>query len=156
MGAGPVIAKVISGGQTGADRAGLDVARALGIPTGGFIPKGFRTEVGEDATLAEYGLTWIAPDGSEILQYADRTTLNVDTSNITLWFGRPNSPGYYITHRAANRHTANRFVRPTDEFLARLQTGPATWVVNVAGNRESRNPGMYQRVYDRLMAAWAK
>jgi hypothetical protein len=36
--------KIISGGQTGADQAGLDVAIELGIPHGGWIPKGRKTE----------------------------------------------------------------------------------------------------------------
>lgn len=40
------IEKIISGGQTGADIAGLRWARKNGVPTGGYIPKGFRTESG--------------------------------------------------------------------------------------------------------------
>jgi predicted Rossmann-fold nucleotide-binding protein len=42
----PMIEKIISGGQTGADRAALDVAIKLGIPYGGWIPKGRITEEG--------------------------------------------------------------------------------------------------------------
>jgi hypothetical protein len=42
----PVIAKIVSGGQTGVDRAGLDVALALGIPHGGWCPKGRKAEDG--------------------------------------------------------------------------------------------------------------
>ena len=41
-----MIEKIISGGQTGADRAALDVAIELGIPHGGWIPKGRKTEDG--------------------------------------------------------------------------------------------------------------
>jgi len=41
-----MIEKIISGGQTGADRAALDVALKLGIPHGGWIPKGRKTEKG--------------------------------------------------------------------------------------------------------------
>ena len=40
------IKKIISGGQTGADRAALDVAIELGIPHGGWIPKGRKAEDG--------------------------------------------------------------------------------------------------------------
>ncbi len=40
------ISKIISGGQTGADRAGLDIAIALGIDYGGSLPSGRRTEDG--------------------------------------------------------------------------------------------------------------
>ena len=45
-----MIEKIISGGQTGADRAALDVAIKLGIPHGGWIPKGRKTE---DGTLPQ-------------------------------------------------------------------------------------------------------
>src|SRR5438309_5574120 len=49
--------KVISGGQTGADRAGLDAAAALGLPTGGHAAAGFWTESGADAGLERLGVT---------------------------------------------------------------------------------------------------
>jgi len=45
-----MITRIISGGQTGADRAALDVAIKLSIPHGGWIPKGRKTE---DGTLPE-------------------------------------------------------------------------------------------------------
>ena len=52
-----MVTKIISGGQTGADQAGLAVAKRLGIPAGGFLPKGFLTEAGPRHDLAaEYGL----------------------------------------------------------------------------------------------------
>jgi hypothetical protein len=35
-----MLERVISGGQTGADQAGLAAAKRLGVPTGGFMPKG--------------------------------------------------------------------------------------------------------------------
>jgi hypothetical protein len=55
-----MIEKLISGGQTGADRAGLEAAKALGIATGGTAPKGWRIEnpdgtSGSDPSLAEFG-----------------------------------------------------------------------------------------------------
>jgi hypothetical protein len=42
-----MITKIISGGQTGADRAALDAAIECGVPHGGWIPKGRRTENGQ-------------------------------------------------------------------------------------------------------------
>jgi hypothetical protein len=41
-----MIKKIISGGQAGTDRTALDVALKLGIPHGGWIPKGHKTEDG--------------------------------------------------------------------------------------------------------------
>ena len=50
--------RVISGGQTGIDQLGLEVARSLGTPTGGVAPKGYLTESGPNSSLREwYGLT---------------------------------------------------------------------------------------------------
>ena len=49
--------KVISGGQTGADQAGLIAAEKAGITTGGWMPKGFRTLDGPNPGLAaRFGL----------------------------------------------------------------------------------------------------
>ena len=54
-----MLKKIISGGQTGADRAGLDVAIKKGIPHGGWIPKGRKTE---DGTLpTKYNLSEMTP-----------------------------------------------------------------------------------------------
>ena len=72
-----MIDKIISGGQTGADRAALDVAMELGIPHGGWIPQGRRTEEGK------------LPEGYRLretksIDYAQRTGLNVVDSDGTL------------------------------------------------------------------------
>lgn len=49
-----MLTKIISGGQTGADRAGLIAAKKAGLQTGGYMPKGFKAHDGfhpEFATL---------------------------------------------------------------------------------------------------------
>jgi hypothetical protein len=51
-----MIVQVISGGQTGADQGGLRAARACGIPTSGWAPKGWMTEAGPAPWLADWGL----------------------------------------------------------------------------------------------------
>ncbi|KAH3765333.1 Circularly permutated YpsA SLOG family [Pelomyxa schiedti] len=73
--------KVISGGQTGADRAGLEAARQLNLATGGFAPKGWLTEDGPDPGLANFGLTQANASG-----YPARTKMNVDASDATIAF----------------------------------------------------------------------
>ena len=50
------LSKIISGGQTGADRAGLEVAKRLGYETGGTVPRGYKTSTGPDPTLKEFGV----------------------------------------------------------------------------------------------------
>ena len=61
-----IIEKIVSGGQTGADQAALDVAIRLGIPHGGWVPKGRRTEAG--ALPRRYQMREMPTDG-----YAERT-----------------------------------------------------------------------------------
>ncbi|KAL6067624.1 Molybdenum carrier [Balamuthia mandrillaris] len=79
--AGKVV-KIISGGETGADRAGLEAGRLLGIATGGTAPKNFRTEQGSDPTLKRlFGLT---AEGD--LGFAETTRKNVDDADGTIAF----------------------------------------------------------------------
>ena len=73
-----IIEKVISGGQTGADRAGLIAAKKCGIQTGGYIPKGFKTELGSEPNLAnEFGLVEFG------ITYPVRTLANVEQADAT-------------------------------------------------------------------------
>ena len=71
------IQKIVSGGQTGVDRAGLDVALELGIPCGGWCPKGRRAVDG--IISAKYPL-----QETDLPVYAERTRLNVLDSDGTL------------------------------------------------------------------------
>ena len=72
-----MISKIISGGQTGADRAALDVAIELGIPHGGWIPKGRKTEAGP--LSAKYRLQEMPTS-----DYPKRTEQNVIDSDGTM------------------------------------------------------------------------
>ena len=70
------IRKIISGGQTGADQAALDFAIDRGIPHGGWVPKGRKTETGmlpEKYQLKEM----------ETASYSKRTEQNVIDSDGT-------------------------------------------------------------------------
>ncbi len=72
-----MIRKIVSGGQTGVDRAGLDVALALQIPCGGWCPKG---RLAEDGVIpADYPLEETPSEG-----YVQRTEWNVRDSEGTL------------------------------------------------------------------------
>lgn len=75
---------IISGGQNGADQAGLRAARVLGLATGGFMPKGFRTLDGFVPELAaEFGVVEMAEKG-----YPTRTLANVRAADATVRFAR--------------------------------------------------------------------
>lgn len=79
-----MLTRIISGGQTGADRAALDVALKFNIPHGGWIPQGRRAE---DGRLPDkYNLQEMPADS-----YAARTEQNVIDSDGTVLFshGKP-------------------------------------------------------------------
>jgi len=140
------ITKIISGGQTGADRAGLDAAKESGIVTGGRCPKGFRTETGTDPSLKEYGLTETASS-----DYSERTKLNVLDSDGTVIFadvsnGKITSRGSLLTLKTARENDKPCVVNPTDAELVKWIKSNSISVLNVAGNRESTSPGIYERV----------
>jgi hypothetical protein len=119
---------VISGGQSGADQAGLRAARTAGIRTGGTAPRGWLAEVADvqpdgavrwvhrpcpwlaDLGLAEcpepFGKVPDPRDGKVWREwvarcYPPRTRANVQASDGTLWFGDTGSRGFRTTHDAA-------------------------------------------------------
>lgn len=79
--------KIISGGQTGIDRLGLEVGKELGLETGGTTTPGYYTENGRDESLKDFGVTEISPElqagrkGREF--YLPRTEQNVLNSDAT-------------------------------------------------------------------------
>ena len=144
-----MIDTVISGGQTGADQAGLRAAKALGIKTGGWACHGFRTEAGQALWLAtEYGLLEHPEYG-----YTPRTRDNVRDADATWIFGRPSS-GSNLTQRFCGEQFYSKtwawihWPRPEPDapVIAHLRTWirqhPAVHVLNIAGNREETNPGI--------------
>ena len=144
--------KIISGGQTGADQAGLYAAKELGIETGGAMPQRFKTESGPRPEFRElFNITEsLSP------RYRNRTMLNVALSDVTILFGKDSAGS------RATKHSAQIYKRPLfyvpwqhgdpfgffaqedyinqlNEFL--VENNPAT--INIAGNRESVNPGIF-------------
>jgi hypothetical protein len=140
---------VISGGQSGADQAGLRAAKALGIETGGWAPKDWVTEDGRRETLLRsFGLKEHPLRG-----YPPRTRANVDLSDATVWFGLE-SPGYRCTRRAAEQLGRLFWENPrTPEELTFLIHESRIGCLNVAGNRESTNTGIGKIVEEFLLIA---
>jgi hypothetical protein len=148
------VGEVRSGGQTGVDRAALDVARELGIPTAGWVPRGRTAEDG--AIPASYQGLRETPSAD----YAERTSWNVRDADATLILFRESLRG----GSAFTQDEAHRLGRPclaVDLRTARpatLETARA-WLervagsrLNVAGPRASENPGIYQQARDWLAA----
>ena len=96
-----MLTKIISGGQTGADRAALDVAIELNIPHGGWIPKGRKTEDGllpdkyqlKEMSTASYPKRTeknvIDADGTLILTHGKLSGGSALTVKIAMKHGRP-------------------------------------------------------------------
>jgi hypothetical protein len=146
--------KIISGGQTGADRAALDTAAALGLPTGGTAPGNYWTERGPDPSLEGFGL--VAAGTPDF-----RTERNVLDADATVIFAtRRDSPGSALTLACARRRGKPVVViDPWDPTaagtLAEFLQTHAPGVLNVAGHRESQAPGIYRRVSGLLTGALA-
>jgi len=148
------IRKIISGGQTGVDRAALDVAMRHGIDHGGWIPKGRRTENG---TLPEkYQL-----DEMSTTSYPKRTEKNILESDGTLIV----SYGKLTSGSALTRKLAKKHGRPWLHIdLCRIQRMDAVrivkrWlerneieVLNVAGPRASKDAAIYNEMVQLLSA----
>jgi hypothetical protein len=152
-----MIRKLISGGQTGADISIVAVGARLGIEIGGLVPKGWRTERGAAPELEQSGFT-----ESDSSDYRVRTRLNVEHGDATLIFATdPDSDGTRLTidhaHRLGRPCLVLNPFEVTAEKRARrwlLDTSPE--VLNVAGNRESRSPGIGRRAEQILLAALAE
>jgi len=134
----PSVLKVVSGGQTGVDRAALDAARAAGLPCGGWCPKG---RLAEDGPIdSAYPLV-----ETPSADYAQRTEWNVRDSDGTLVVarGRPKG-GTALTVNLARRHGKPLLVvdlsqNPSPEEVSRWIEAGGIRVLNVAGPRESQS-----------------
>ena len=149
MAAGVGIAKIVSGGQTGVDRAALDVALELGYPCGGWVPRGRRAEDGRIPPIYPLRET-------DSHSYTKRTRLNVRDADATLILTRGvPTGGTALTVRAAleldRPHCIVDLAGEVDlpavrEWLVRHDVR----VLNVAGPRESAPPGIYRTAADVL------
>ena len=132
--------QVISGGQTGADQAGLVAARRYGIPTGGWMPKDYLTSTGPAPELArEFGLQ--EHSGG----YADRTEANVRLADGTLRLAASfETLGEKCTLKWIRRHgkpylDIDRAAPPPVEEVAEWIRQHNIKVLNIAGNVEPKS-----------------
>lgn len=146
--------RIVSGGQTGVDRAALDVAIELGIEHGGWCPCGRRAE---DGTIpARYQLVELASP-----HYADRTERNVLDSDATLILHRgPIAGGTLLTLQLAQRYGRQYFTVDLGGDTAVATDRLREWLMrhqivtlNVAGPRESQSPGIHATASCFLRAA---
>lgn len=147
-----MLKKIISGGQTGADQGGLCAGKLLGLETGGTAPPDFQTENGSNHLLGDqYGLVEGEPDPKK---YPKRTLKNIQDSDGTVLFGRPGSPGSRLTKALCLKMERPLLVNPDVKQLRLFIERNFIRVLNVAGNREHKNPGIHDRVFNILVEAF--
>jgi hypothetical protein len=159
-----ILTKIVSGGQTGVDRGALEAAIAWGLPHGGYCPRGRRAEDG------------VIPEIFELVEtdsphYPPRTAMNVGLGDTTLLLvrgkeGYARSRGTKLTLElcdrkkkkwwAADPRSGPRIDAQVDRVCAWLVEFDVH-VLNVAGPRESTNPGIQEetrnfmrRVFEKL------
>ena len=152
-----MVKRIVSGGQSGVDRAALDAAEMLGLERGGWCPKGRWAEDGpipESYPLKETRAR--SPSG--------RTRANVRDSDATLIFtdGAPTG-GTRLTLAIAEQ--LKKPCLCVDFSLGTEATMVRRWIresgaeiLNVAGPRESHSPGIYDMAHGFLLMAlkpWA-
>jgi len=149
-----MLRKIISGGQTGADRAGLDFAIETGLEHGGYVPKGRKAEDGRIAD--RYILVELRTSS-----YPARTRKNIEESDGTVIFSRERflSRGTKLTRDYAHKlgkpvlhiyDTRKERIPNPDSLRLEIQAltdflrSNKIAVLNVAGPRESNEPGVYE------------
>lgn len=151
-----MLRKIVSGGQTGADRAALETALELGLECGGWVPQGRRAE---DGAIPDCYPGLVEASSRS---YARRTRLNVRDSDATLivCFG-PLGGGSALTREIAaelerpllvldlGRLTEADAERALREWLAAI----APQVLNVAGPRASGEPRIFDATLGLLRSA---
>lgn len=145
--------RIVSGGQTGVDRAALDAALARGVDCGGWCPAGRKAEDG--AIPARYPLDELA--GGD---YLARTRRNVEDSDgtVIIYFARPGggtertlehciTAGRPYLLLDATELAPARAAARIDEFAGGLSARR----LNFAGPRASGERRAYAWTYDAVL-----
>jgi predicted Rossmann fold nucleotide-binding protein DprA/Smf involved in DNA uptake len=136
------VERIVSGGQTGVDRAALDVALEIGLPCGGWCPAG---RLAEDGAIPDRYPLRETPSAS----YPERTARNVRDSDATLILYRTKMRGgTALTARLARHHgrpcLALEIASADPDAIRRWLAEAGVRVLNVAGPRESEAPGIHR------------
>ena len=141
-----LIKKIISGGQTGVDRAALDIAIFLNIPHGGFCPKG---RIAEDGVISSRYHLQETPERD----YVQRTEWNVCAADGTLILAKkPLTGGTLLTIKFAQKLKKPYLVfdlfktQPIDSIVAWIEENHIK-TLNIAGPRASSSAGIYSLTY---------
>ena len=147
------IKRIISGGQTGVDRAALDYAIDHHIPHGGWCPRG---RLAEDGRIPDRYVLEETPTE----EYPERTEKNVLTADGTLILYRTRiTGGTQLTQQLCVLNKKPCFVINLEDAPKLTRRAFQVWLVeskvhvlNVAGPRESLSPGIYVKAKAYLKA----
>ena len=152
------IAKIVSGGQTGVDRGELEAALKLGFPYGGMIPKGRKAEDGivplEFAAMTEsdsedyrFRTRWNAKHSDATLILSFTPTLEGGTQRTRQYCMNARKP-YFIDNPSSPALSKGK--PKVGNWLAKVckKNGGTPIVLNVAGPRESKSPGIADATED--------
>lgn len=142
------ITHIISGGQTGVDRAALDFSIEMDIPHSGFCPNG---RWAEDGIIDKrYQLTETQEEDPKF-----RTKLNVINSDATLIIFDSKDEGTQLTIDLCSEFQKPIFIielskKHSKTAFQNCLDLPDISRLNIAGPRESNNPGIYLKAYELL------
>ena len=152
-----MITKIVSGGQTGADRAGLDVAVRWNFPYGGWCPKGRKAEDGPislqyqlvETPSASYlqRTEWNARDSDATVIFTIASTLTGGSKRTAEFAAKHCQPFLHLP-----RHSSS--YEPPALILQRFIQENGVRVLNVAGTRASKEPDVWRFAYETLEAAF--
>jgi hypothetical protein len=125
--------KVISTGETGVDRVALEVARSLGVTTGGWAARHYMTEAGPDLGLKVFGLVEYPANTAP-----PRIRATVRMADGTVWFGSQRVPQVVRLAQTCAAHQKPFVLNPDAATLTAWMAEEAIRVLHVAGSRSSR------------------
>jgi hypothetical protein len=147
--------KIISGGQTGADRAALDWAIKNNVEHGGWCPKGRKAEDGaiascyllKESSAASYlqRTEWNVRDSDGTVIFTIKPSLSGGSKRTAEFAEAQKKPWLHVS--AADKEIA---LRKLTEFIKQHNIS----VLNVAGSRSSKEPGVAEFVMKTLAQAF--
>ena len=146
--------KIISGMQKNVDQYGIEAAKELGIDYGGSVNKGFKVvPAGSNSPNFQEFVDSGKWEEIESQDYRDRTKLNAQNADGTVWFGKTGTDS--AGHNATKRYSGNKpwIENPTDKELRQWLIDNNIKTLNVAGNRSYGTEELGQQAQETIVKA---
>ena len=146
--------KIISGMQKNVDQYGIEAAKELGLDYGGSVNKGFKVvPAGSNSPNFQEFVDSGKWEEIESQDYRDRTKLNAQNADGTVWFGKTGTDS--AGHNATKRYSGNKpwIENPTDKELRQWLIDNKIETLNVAGNRSYGTEELGQQAQETIVKA---